>query len=277
MGIRTGKRRSVELDPEVYELEIIAQRKTYKCLLQSYSGIYGLSGGILLRKKVEFIILLLLLAGLLAISKNLEKYVSSGKVKKAEKTVVIDPGHGEQDPGKIGINDAKEKDVNLAVSKKVKKLLEKKGIKVVMTREDDVSLAKSSEGNKKIQDMKARVELINKTAPDLAVSIHQNSYHEESVHGAQVFYFTHSSEGQRMAAIMQKALLSVDQENHRQEKADSGYYLLKRTEVPTIIVECGFLSNYEEAEKLIDEEYQKKVAKAVVKGIEDCLADEGQQ
>ncbi len=227
-----------------------------------------------MRKKVELIILLLLLAGLIAISKNLEKYVSSGKVKKAEKTVVIDPGHGEADPGKIGINDAKEKDINLSIAKKVKTLLEEKGIKVVMTREEDISLAESSDGSKKVQDMKARVELINKTAPDLAVSIHQNSYHDESIHGAQVFYFTHSTEGQRMAAIMQKALLAVDSENHRQEKADDGYYLLKRTEAPTIIVECGFLSNQEEADKLIDKEYQEKMAEAIVQGIETCLADE---
>ena len=78
----------------------------------------------------------------------------------------------------------------------------------------------------------------------------------------------HSTEGERAAGIMQKALLAVDPDNHRQEKADDGYYLLRRTEVPTIIVECGFLSNREEADKLVDKEYQKKIAEAVVQGIE---------
>ena len=121
--------------------------------------------------------------------------------------------------------------------------------------------------------MKERVKLINDTAPDLAVSIHQNSYSGEEVHGAQVFYYTHSADGEKLAEIMQKALLSVDRDNHRKAKADSTYYLLRRTEVPTIIVECGFLSNYEEAEKLVDEKYQKQLAKAIVKGIESCLAD----
>ncbi len=154
-------------------------------------------------------------------------------------------------------------------------MLEKKGIKVVMTREDDSSLAKESEGSQKIQDMKARVEMINKTAPRLAVSIHQNSYHEESIHGAQVFYYTHSVEGEKMAVIMQKALLAVDKENHREAKADEGYYLLRRTEVPTIIVECGFLSNHEEAEKLVTDEYQKEVAEAIVQGILSCLKEQG--
>ena len=228
-----------------------------------------------MRKKVECIILIRLLAGLIAISKNLEEYVSGSKIKKAENTVIIDAGHGAGDPGKIGVNDAKEKDVNLKIAKKVKKMLEKKGIKVVMTREDDSSLAKESEGSQKIQDMKARVEMINKTAPRLAVSIHQNSYHEESIHGAQVFYYTHSVEGEKMAVIMQKALLAVDKENHREAKADEGYYLLRRTEVPTIIVECGFLSNHEEAEKLVTDEYQTEVAEEIVQGILSCLKEQG--
>ena len=226
-----------------------------------------------MRKKLEFIILILILAGLIAVSRNLEKYVSSSKIKRAENTVVIDAGHGAGDPGKIGVNDAKEKDINLKIAKKVKKILEKKGVKVVMTREDDTSLAKESEGSQKVQDMKARVELINQTKPELAVSIHQNSYHEESIHGAQVFYYKHSAEGEKMATLMQKALLALDKENHRQAKADDGYYLLRRTEVPTIIVECGFLSNNEEAEKLVTEEYQKKVAEAIAQGIIACLKD----
>ncbi len=224
-----------------------------------------------MRKKVELVFLILLLAGLIAVSRKLEKYVSSGKVRDVETTVVIDAGHGDQDPGKIGVNDALEKDVNLQIAKKIKKLLEKKKIKVIMTREDDTTLAREGGGSQKVQDMKARVELINETKPNLAVSIHQNSYPEESVHGAQVFYFTHSAEGERAAGIMQKALLAVDPENSRQEKADDGYYLLRRTEAPTIIVECGFLSNREEAGKLVDKEYQKKVAEAVVQGIEEYV------
>lgn len=224
-----------------------------------------------MRKKVELVVLILLLAVLLTVSRNLEKYVSSKKVREAETTVVIDAGHGDQDPGKIGVNDALEKDVNLQIAKEIKKLLEDKNIKVIMTREDDTTLAKDSNGSQKVQDMKARVELINKTKPDLAVSIHQNSYPDESIHGAQVFYFTHSTEGEKAAGIMQKALLAIDPENHRQEKGDDGYYLLRRTEAPTIIVECGFLSNGEEAGKLVDKEYQKKIAEAVVQGIEEYV------
>ena len=115
------------------------------------------------------------------------------------------------------------------------------------------------------------VERINKTMPQAAVSIHQNSYQDAQIHGAQVFYYSHSEEGKRMAEVMQKALLKADEENTRQAKANDTYYLLKRTEVPTIIVECGFLSNPEEAAKLVTPKYQEKLAEAIAEGILACM------
>lgn len=226
-----------------------------------------------MRRKIELMVLLLILAGLLSLSKNLQKYVSSGNVVAAGKVIVIDSGHGGDDPGKIGINQAKEKDVNLKIAKKVKKRLKKEGWKVVMTREEDVMLGDAQKGNRKIHDMKARVELINKTMPAMAVSIHQNSYQEAEIHGAQVFYYSHSQDGKRMAETMQRALLMVDEENTRQAKGNDTYYLLKRTEVPTIIVECGFLSNPQEAEKLTEDGYQKKLAQAITSGIIACVGN----
>lgn len=226
-----------------------------------------------MRKKIELILVMLTLAGLVMVSKKLEKYVNSDKVEKKEYTVVLDAGHGSSDSGKVGINGVLEKDINLSISKKTKKYLEKKGIRVVMTRDKDESLAEGENGNRKVQDMKARVKQINDTKPDLAVSIHQNSYHEESIHGAQVFYYEHSESGEKDARILQEALLAVDPDNTRQVKANTTYYLLKRTEVPILIVECGFLSNQEEAEKLASEDYQKEIAKAIANGIESCLKD----
>ena len=226
-----------------------------------------------MRKKIELILVILTLAGLVMVSKKLEKYVNSDRVEKKEYTVVLDAGHGSSDSGKVGINGVLEKDINLSVSQKTKKYLEKKGIRVVMTRDKDESLAEGENGNRKVQDMKARVKRINDTKPDLAVSIHQNSYHEESIHGAQVFYYEHSESGEKDARILQEALLAVDPDNTRQVKANTTYYLLKRTEVPILIVECGFLSNQEEAEKLASEDYQKEIAKAIANGIESCLKD----
>lgn len=226
-----------------------------------------------MRKKIELILVMLTLAGLVMVSKKLEKYVNSDKVEKKEYTVVLDAGHGSSDSGKVGINGVLEKDINLSISKETKKHLEKKGIRVVMTRDKDESLAEGENGNRKVQDMKARVKRINDTKPNLAVSIHQNSYHEESIHGAQVFYYEHSESGEKDARILQEALLAVDPDNTIQVKANTTYYLLKRTEVPILIVECVFLSNQEEAEKLASEDYQKEIAKAIANGIESCLKD----
>lgn len=180
--------------------------------------------------------------------------------------------HGGDDPGKIGINKEKEKDINLKIAKELKKLLEKEGIKVVMTRTDDAGLYQQSSNNKKVEDMRRRCEIISKAKPVFTVSIHQNSYPEESVKGAQVFYYGQSQEGKKLAETLQKSLVAqLDPQNHREVKANESYYLLRKTESPTVIVECGFLSNSEEAELLATEEYQKKVAEAVKAGIMECL------
>lgn len=180
---------------------------------------------------------------------------------KKEFVVVLDAGHGGIDPGKVGINKALEKDINLAITLKLKKFLEASDVKVILTRTEDAGLYKESDKNKKVQDMKARLAIMNKKAPDIAVSVHQNSYPQENVSGAQVFYYKESLEGKDAAEIMQQQLKNgLAPDNHRQAKPNDTYYLLKKTECPLIIVECGFLSNYNEAEKLSDKAYQEKVA-----------------
>jgi len=186
--------------------------------------------------------------------------------------VVVDAGHGGFDPGKIGVNGAEEKDINLAIAKKVKTYLEAGDVQVVMTRESEAGLYDENSSNKKVQDMKCRIEIMEKVQPDLTVSIHQNSYTEEYVHGAQVFYHEQSLEGKQLAGLIQQQFQElVDPNNKRQIKANNSYYLLKKTAVPIVIVECGFLSNYEEAQKLISEEYQDSIAWAVYMGIMQYL------
>ena len=181
--------------------------------------------------------------------------------------VVVDAGHGGEDPGKIGCNGEKEKDINLQIAKLVAKYLEAEDVRVVMTRTEDEVLAQEGR-HKKVQDMKRRVEIIEQTAPGAAVSIHQNSYPEEYVHGAQVFYYTGSASGEKLAEQIQKQLIEkADPENRRKIKANDSYYLLKKTSVPIVIVECGFLSNQTEAAKLCDAEYQERIAWAVAVGI----------
>lgn len=227
----------------------------------------------MLKKIMELIFTLAVLAGLLFAGDKVRTYVSVQQENVRRNLVVLDPGHGGRDPGKVGAQGEQEKDINLAISLKVKERLEKDGMEVVMTREKDVMLADEDASNKKLEDLNNRIRIINERQPAVAVSIHQNSYSDASVKGAQVFYFTHSDKGKQAAEAMQKELLEFDQENTRKIKANDTYYLLKKTEVPTVIVECGFLSCPEEAALLTDEAYQKKLAEAIAKGIESWVVN----
>lgn len=190
--------------------------------------------------------------------------VLTDKTEKKKPCVVIDAGHGGADPGKVGVDGSLEKDINLKIAKKLALFLTAADVDVVLTREDDAGLYDENVSNKKVQDMKNRVALIEEKKPALTVSIHQNSYHEEYVHGAQVFYYEGSQESKEIAERMQRVLAEqIDPDNARQAKANSSYYLLKKTSSPIVIVECGFLSNYEEAQKLSSEVYQEKTAWAI--------------
>jgi N-acetylmuramoyl-L-alanine amidase len=176
-------------------------------------------------------------------------------------TIVIDPGHGGRDPGKIGINNAKEKDINLSIALKLKDLLEQNNINVIMTRTEDVGLYDDSDGSKKRADLKKRVDIINSSGALFAVSVHQNSFTQESSRGAQVFYYSDSTEGKKLAELMQATLKeTLADGNHRQAKANNSYYMINKTTCPLVIVECGFLSNRAEAELLLNNEYQDKLA-----------------
>ena len=185
--------------------------------------------------------------------------------------VVIDPGHGGVDPGKVGENNVIEKDINLQIALKLQKSFEEKGVTVVLTRTDDMGLYSEDDTNKKSTDMKNRCEIIDRTLPDAVISIHQNSYTDESVCGAQVFYYTNSPKGRILGEDIQKQLIAIDGMNPRTAKTNSEYYMLINTPSPTVIVECGFLSNKNEARLLSDEEYQQKIAEAISSGTIDFL------
>ena len=228
------------------------------------------------QKTGKLVMVCLLLLSMAVLGRETAEYVNTvnavntlrGTEKEGNVTVVIDAGHGGDDPGKIGINGALEKDINLRIVQQLKQYLESDGVSVVLTRETEDGLYDSSASNKKVQDMKRRIEKIEQTDPVLTVSIHQNSYPEEYVHGAQVFYYNGSPGGQQLADLIQRQLVKdLDPENHRQIKPNDSYYLLKKTKGTIVIVECGFLSNAAEAEKLCDETYQDRVAWSIHKGI----------
>ena len=149
-----------------------------------------------------------------------------------------------------------------------KKYLEQEDMEVVMTRQEDKGLYEETDSNKKVHDMKNRLAIMEGAKPALVVSVHQNSYPEESVSGVQVFYYRDSTEGKRAALLMQEQMIATLQPaKEREAKENSTYYILKKTTVPTIIVECGFLSNREEADRLTSEDYQERVAWAIHLGI----------
>lgn len=194
-------------------------------------------------------------------------------VSKEQPVVVLDAGHGGFDPGKVGVNGADEKDINLAIALELKDLLEQNDITVVMTRTEDCGLYSESDTNKKTADLRARIELIAETAPVLAVSIHQNSFTESSSWGTQVFYYKDSKEGEIIANTLQEAIRrELADGNHCVAKPNSNYFMLKKSTCPLVIVECGFLSNPEEAERLVTEDYQRKMAWAIHLGIMEWLS-----
>lgn len=204
-------------------------------------------------------------------------YTSTAKVEQSKNyCIVIDPGHGAMDPGKVGSQGTLEKDVNLAIAKKLKFFLEQQDFEVYLTREDDTPLYSESSDNKKHEDMKNRVKMVENCHADLVVSIHQNSYDKKSVKGAQSFYYSGSTEGKALAEAIQNQLLRIDSQNHRATKPNKDYYLLKKIKQPMVIVECGFLSNPEEENKLVDELYQEKVAWKIQMGILNYLATKEQ-
>lgn len=168
----------------------------------------------------------------------------------------------------MGTNGVLEKDINLAIAKRLSVLLEQSDVKAVMTREEDNGLYDADAERKKVQDMKRRIAVMEDADPDIVVSVHQNSYDGASIKGAQVFFYTGSAEGKVLADMIQERMVQgLDSDNHRTAKANDSYYLLKKTTKPIVIVECGFLSNPREAELLADPAYQEWVAWQIHMGI----------
>lgn len=192
------------------------------------------------------------------------------KAKEVKRTVVLDAGHGGSDSGKISVTGSLEKDLNLLIVQKLKKLLEDADYEVILTREDTNGLYSESDKNRKIADMKKRCQIINESSADIVVSVHLNSFTDPKVNGAQVFYYKHSAQGKVLAGCIQESFKNVlNPDNSRVEKYNDSYYMLLNTKPPTVIAECGFLSNADEAALIDTEEYRAKIAEALFQGIEN--------
>lgn len=181
----------------------------------------------------------------------------------SEKVIVLDAGHGATDGGAVGISGALEKDINLKIATRLKKLLEKTGAKVILTREDDSPIAET-----KREDMKKRKSIKENSSADIFVSIHMNKFPQAKYSGAQVFYAKDDKSRILGEDIQSEMKAILNPENNRVAKAtDGSIYILKESTVPSVIVECGFLSNPQEEKLLKQSEYQDKVAWAVYSGI----------
>ena len=184
------------------------------------------------------------------------------------KTIVVDVGHGGEDGGVVGASGVKESDINLAIAVKLKKCLIDGGYNVVMTRESDVGLYGAATKNKKLADMKKRKSIICEAKPALMVSIHQNYSPSKYVSGAQVFYAPDGKskvEATETQGVLNRML------NCNRNAMPGDYYVLQCSPYPSLLIECGFVSNPEEERKLISAGYQETVAYAIYTAINFSL------
>jgi len=202
---------------------------------------------------------------------------STGAGDTEQRTVILDAGHGGEDPGAVSDNGLREKDVTLKIAFKVKELLEKENYKVIMTRTEDILQYKENTTeiyDKRKQDLTRRKSIMDDSGADIVVSIHLNKFSQPQYYGAQVFYPPESPESRKLAEALQGVLKEkVDPTNTRvamEKKVPQGQkpiMILRDLKTTTVIVECGFLSNPEEEKKLGTEEYQDKLAEAIKEGI----------
>lgn len=190
--------------------------------------------------------------------------------------IIIDAGHGGMDGGAVGYNNIVEKDINLAIAQDLRDLFIVSGFDVVMTRDSDCSI--HDDGivgvkNQKTSDMRNRLKIIEQNGDAIFLSIHQNKFTDPKYSGAQMFYSPNLPQSEELAAIMQRHFREMLQPENTREHKQSGreLFLLYKAQTPAVLVECGFLSNPQEAANLTDQEYQEKVAFVIYSSVMEFL------
>ena len=187
--------------------------------------------------------------------------------------IVVDAGHGLPDGGATN-GELYESNINLAIAQKLQKELVNRGYEVVMTRKDENNIAdddkQSSISKMKQSDLNNRVKIINESNADFCISIHLNKFENSRYWGWQTFFNEKSEEGKKLAKCIQENVTKViKKENKRTPLKIEGIKIVDKTSIPVVIVECGFLSNAEEANLLNDDSYQRKIVDGIVNGIEE--------
>ena len=202
---------------------------------------------------------------------NTNKTVETMATPVSSKTIIIDAGHGGEDGGAVSNNGISEAEINLKIALKLQQLLEQSGSNIVLTRSDNnaiYDIDKKTLREKKNSDIRNRVRIGNNSSADIFVSIHLNKIPENQYYGWQTFFKDGNEDGKRLATCIQNNLNeTMQKENKRTPLKINNVYIIKHVEIPTVIVECGFLSNSEEEKQLQQEEYQTKLAWGIYNGI----------
>jgi len=222
----------------------------------------------------------IVIAALLFVYLLSPKAVPTMNILISDKIIGIDPGHGGIDSGAVGLSGVEEDDINLKIALKLRDIIIKNGGKVVLTRETDEGLYTDESKTlkeMKTEDLHRRKEIILEGNCDILISIHLNSFQQSKYYGAQTFYGKDNLESQKLAFSIQKQLKEeLDMNNKRVPQELEDVFLINDMSIPSVLVECGFLSNPNEEKLLMDEEYQKRIALAIYNGIVKYLIETGQ-
>lgn len=227
---------------------------------------------VLVRKTWVFGVLIALVILLIGAGSLKLNSVFSSDLK--NKVIVIDPGHGGADPGAQN-SGLKEKDINLDISLRLRKVLDSKGCKVILTREEDTDFFRPGfyEGRMaKRAELNQRINLASENNADLFISVHTNSFPQRNTYGMETYYHLKSATGKALAELIQEQLIQLQPDNKRKAKAGD-YYLINQSKMPAVIVEVGFISNSRERKLLLSEDYRDQIAEAIGTGIDQYFKD----
>lgn len=228
---------------------------------------------IIIKKQRMFVMLIAICISIVTytITAKNSEVITTSSLPVTNKVIILDAGHGKPDEGASSSSGVTEESINLKIVQKVQNLLEQAGSTVILTRSDENGIYDADSNSihdKKVSDIKNRVKIGNESSADIFVSIHLNKIDQSQYYGWQTFYKSTSDNGKKLANNIQNALNeSIQKENKREALTISGKYIIDHVEIPTTIVECGFLSNPEEEQQLQNEEYQSRLAWGVFTGI----------
>lgn len=229
---------------------------------------------------ISFFVCFSILIYVIMINVNFKnEYIQTNSTPISNKTIIIDAGHGLPDSGASSFNGTTEQAINLSIALKLQKIIEQSGAKVILTRSDENGIYSTdsiSIRNKKISDIKNRVQIGNNSDADIFISIHLNKFSGSSEYkGWQTFYQKKSEESSLLANKIQENLnKNIKENNDRKVLPITNVYIMDNVQIPTVIVECGFLSNPEETENLKKDEYQNKLVWGIYLGIQDYFYNE---